>query len=152
MFHPRSLRAGLIASGTFVVLYAAVVGGASRSIEHLADQARTDWYLLVPIIAGFGVQVALILELRHRHRMHAQAMAAGGAGASTTGMVACCAHHIAELVPFLGATGVAAFLTDRRVAIMVVGIGVNALAIAISAHRLHRFTTGPKGEVACAHA
>ncbi|QGG94131.1 hypothetical protein [Actinomarinicola tropica] len=154
MFEPRSLRAGLIASGAFVVFYAAVVGGASRSIEHLADQARTDWYLLVPIIAGFGVQVALMIELRHRHRMHAQAMAAGGAGAgaSTAGMVACCAHHIAELVPLLGATGAAAFLTDWRIAFMVVGIGINALAIAISARRLRQFTTGPEGEVACAHA
>lgn len=154
MVNPRSVRAGVIASGALALFYAVVVGGASGSLEHLTDQARTDWYLLVPIIAGFGVQVALLVELRHRHRMHAQAMAASGAGAgaSTAGMIACCAHHIADLVPFLGATGVAAFLTDWRVTFMVVGIGVNAVAIAIAARRLHQFPTGPRGDVACAHA
>ena len=154
MVNQRSIRAGLIASGALAVFYAAVVGGASRSLEHLTDQAGTDWYLLLPIIAGFGVQVALLVELRHRHRIHAHAMAASGAGAgaSTAGMIACCAHHIADLVPFLGATGVAAFLTDWRVPLLVVAVGVNAVAIAIAVRRLRRFPTGPKGEIACAHA
>jgi len=154
MVNPRSIRAGLIASGALAVVYAAVVGGASQSLEHLVDQATTDWYLLMLIIAGFGVQVGLLAELRHRHRAHAQAMAASGAGAgvSTAGMIACCAHHLADLVPFLGATGVAAFLTDWRVTFMVVGIGVNAVAIAVAARRLRQFPTGPRGEVACAHA
>ena len=154
MVTPRSVSAGLVASGALAVFYVAVVGGVSRSLEHLIDQARTDWYLLVPIIAGFGVQVALLVELRRRHRLHAEAMAAGGAGAgaSTAGMVACCAHHIADLVPFLGATGVAAFLTDWRVTFMVAGIGVNAVAIAITARRLRQLPIGPRGEVACAHA
>lgn len=154
MVNPRSVRAGVIASSALAILYAAVVGGASQSWEHLTDQVRTDWYLLMPIIAGFGVQVALIVELRHRHRLHAEAMAASGAGAgaSTAGMVACCAHHIADLVPFLGATGAAAFLTQWRVTFMVVGVAVNAVAIAITVRRLHQFPTGPRGELACAHA
>jgi hypothetical protein len=154
MVNPRSMRAGLVASGVLAAFYATVVGGASQSLEHLTDQARADWYLLLPIVAGFGVQVALLVELRHRNRMHAQAMAASGvgAGASTAGMIACCAHHIADLVPFLGATGVAAFVTDWRVTFMVGGIGVNAVAIAIAARRLRRFDTGPRGGVACAHA
>ena len=154
MLNPRSVRAGAVASGALALFYALVVGGASRSIDHLATQARTDWYLLLPIIAGFGVQVALLVELRQRHRAHAHAMAAGGAGAgaSTAGMIACCAHHIADLVPFLGATGAAAFLTDWRVPFMVVGIGVNAVAIAVAARRLRQIPIGPRGEVACAHA
>lgn len=154
MVNTRTVRAGLVASGALAAFYAVVVGGASRSLEHLTDQVRADWYLLALIITGFGIQAALLVELRRRHRMHAQAMAAGGAGAgaSTAGMIACCAHHLADLVPFLGATGIAAFLTDWRLPFMVTGIGVNAIAIVISARRLRQFPTGPKGEVACAHA
>lgn len=152
MVEPRSVRAGLIASGALAVFYAAVVGGASRSLDHLADQARADWYLLAPIVVGLGVQVALLVELRRRHALHAQEMAASGtgAGASSAGMVACCAHHITDLVPFLGATGVATFLTGWRSTLMVVGIGVNAVAIAIAARRLHRSPSGPRGGLACA--
>ena len=154
MVSTRSARVGVLASGALAVLYAVVVGGASRSVEHLTDQVRSDWYLLALIVAGFGTQVALLVELRHRQRLHAQAMAVSGAGAgaSTAGMVACCAHHLAELVPFVGATGFAAFLTDWRLPFMVTGIGVNAIAIVISARRLRQLPTGPKGEVTCAHA
>jgi hypothetical protein len=55
-------------------------------------------------------------------------------------MVACCAHHLADLAPFIGATGAAAFLTDYRIPFMVVGIGVNAIGIAVTARRLGRTT------------
>lgn len=136
----RSIRAGAIASTALALFYIVVVAGASGSWDHLTDQARQDWYYLVPIIAGFGTQVAIISELRHRHRLHHGAAAAGGAGASasTVGMVACCAHHLADLAPFIGATGAAAFLTDYRVPFMIVGIGVNALGITIAARRLAR--------------
>jgi hypothetical protein len=137
---PRSFRSGALASAALALFYVIVVAGASGSWDHLTDQTRQDWYYLVPIVAGFGVQVALIAELRRRHRLQQAVAAAGGAGAgaSTVGMVACCAHHIADLAPFIGATGAAAFLTDYRVPFMVFGIGVNAVGVTIAARRLWR--------------
>jgi hypothetical protein len=138
--NPRSFRSGALASAALALFYVVVVAGASGSWGHLTDQMRQDWYYLVPIVAGFGVQVALVAELRRRHRLqHAVAAASGaGAGASTVGMVACCAHHLADLAPFIGATGAAAFLTDYRVAFMVIGIAVNAAGVTIAARRLRR--------------
>ena len=137
---PRSVRAGMLAAAGLALFYVVVVAGASGSWQHLTDQAANDWYYLVPIMGGFGVQVALVAELRRRHRLDRAAAAAGGAGAgaSTAGMIACCAHHIADLVPLIGATGAAAFLTSYRVPFMVVGIGVNAAGIALAAHRLRQ--------------
>lgn len=139
---PRSVRAGALASAGLALFYVVVVAGASGSWEHLGDQVRQDWYFLALIVAGFGTQVALLSELRRRHRLHHGAAAAGGAGAgaSTVGMVACCAHHLADLAPLIGATGAAAFLTDYRIPFMAVGIGVNAFGIAVAAHRLGRTT------------
>ncbi len=100
---PRSVRIGALAAGGMAATYAAVVGGSSGSVGHLIDQVRSDWYLPLPIIAGFGVQVGLLAELRSRRRMHRDGAAAGaaGAGASTMGMAACCANHLADLVPFV---------------------------------------------------
>lgn len=137
---PRSVRAGVLAVAGLALFYVAVVAGASGSWQHLTDQAANDWYYLAPIMGGFGLQVALVAELRRRHRLNRTAAAAGsaGAGASTAGMVACCAHHIADLAPFIGATGAAAFLIDYRVPFMLVGIGVNAVGVAIAARRLRR--------------
>ncbi len=137
---PRSVRTGAAASIGMAALYAAVVGGLSGSLGHLADQVRVDWYLLLPIVAGFGVQVGLLSELRRRGRMHRDAATAGaaGAGASTLGMVACCAHHAADLAPLVGATAAATFLYEYRIPFMLVGMGVNAVGIAVVARRLRR--------------
>lgn len=146
----RSLRWGVLAAGFLVAFYVVVLAWAS-GWTHLRDQAQQDWWLLTPIVAGFGTQVALTVELRRRHRAHHLNTTTGaGTGASAVGMVACCAHHVAELVPLIGATGLAAFLLDWRVPFMVAGIAVNAVAVAIAARRLRDVTRHHQGMTACA--
>lgn len=139
----RSIRNGVIAVAGMVTFYVVVVWWASGSRAHLADQLASDWYLIGIVAAGFGLQVALVSELRHRHRLHATAAAASGAGtgASVTGMIACCAHHIADLLPILGFSGAATFLYDYRLAFVGVGVGINGLGIAIAARRLRAAST-----------
>lgn len=149
----RSVRVGLTAVAILAAFYVAVVWGASRSADHLMDQIATDWYFLAPIMAGFGIQVGLVSELRLRHQMRGAAAVAGaaGAGSSTVGMIACCAHHIADLAPFIGATGAAAFLTDYRIVFMGVGLGVNALGVTIAWRRLRQLPGHVEEEPTCAH-
>lgn len=155
----RSVRGGMIAAAVLAVFYIVVVWGASGSFGHLTGQIARDWYLLIPIIVGFGLQVGLVVELRRRHQIRGTAAAAGaaGAGSSTVGMIACCAHHIADLAPFIGATGAAAFLTDYRIAFMVGGLGVNAVGVGVAWRRLRRTTSmraaplAREEEPACAH-
>lgn len=136
----RSVSRGAIAAVLMAIFYIAVVRGASGSWTHLQEQARQDWAYLTVIIVGFGTQVALLAELRYRHRLNAAATTAGGAGAggSTVGMVACCAHHIADLFPLVGATGAATFVTDFRVPFMLVGIAITAVGVFVAARRLYR--------------
>lgn len=148
----RSLRWGLLAGAAITAFYAAVLA-LSADWSHLRDQARQDWWLLVPIVVGFGTQVALTVELRRRHRAgHLGATTGAGSTASAVGMVACCAHHLADLVPVLGATGLAAFLFDWRVPVMLAGIGVNAVAIVVAARRLHEVDGHHRGGVAACSA
>jgi hypothetical protein len=96
----------------------------------------------VLIVGGFGIQIGLFVELRRRKRLHAdvRAAAGGGAGASAAGMVACCAHHIADLAPVIGASGAAVFLTEYRTPIMAAGIAINALGIFLAARRLRHIS------------
>lgn len=142
----HSVRWGLLSSAGLSLVYVVVIRGASGSWGHLVDQAARDWFYLIPAVSGFGTQVTLMVELRRRHRLHHGGAVAGGVGvgASTAGMVACCAHHIADLVPFVGATGAAALLIDYRIPFLVVGLGVNALGVGIAATRLRR-TPRPRG-------
>jgi uncharacterized membrane protein YhaH (DUF805 family) len=150
----RSVRSGLLGIAGLAAFYLVVVGVASGSIDHLVDQIRSDWWLLAPITAGFGVQVGLMSELRHRH--HAASLAAGaasaGAGTSAAGMIACCAHHLAELVPFLGLAGVATTLTAWRTEMMLVGLAVNVIAITLAVRRLRAIGPTIKEVDACAVA
>lgn len=137
---PRSMALGGIGAIGMSAFYVAIVAGASQSWEHLGDQASADWKLLLLVITGFGIQVALFAELRRRYRLQAAVAATTGAGigASSAGMVACCAHHLADLLPFLGASGAAAFLYDYRLAFVLVGVGVNAVGITVAIRRLRR--------------
>lgn len=131
-----SLAWGVVAVGSLATFYVTVITLAS-GFDHLRSQARTDWWLLAPIMAGFGTQVAVMAEVRRRHRAaHLTAVAGAGTGASAVGMVACCAHHLADLVPFVGLTGAAAFLLDWRVAFMLLGVVVNGAAIVLALGRL----------------
>ncbi|HEX6208186.1 MAG TPA: hypothetical protein VF058_07500 [Actinomycetota bacterium] len=147
---PRSLRVGAVAAAGMAIFYVTVVWGLSGSLDHLLEQLRLDWYLLLPIVAGFGVQVGLVAELRRRHSARRAAMAAGatGAGSSTVGMIACCVHHLADLAPLVGAGAAASFLVDYRVPFMVAGIAINAAGIAVAARAL-RHLGGAREEDAC---
>ena len=150
----RAVGWGAVALGGLALFYVTVLVLASGS-AHLVEQARTDWYWLVVLIGGFGVQVALLVELRRRRRAHHGATAAAGTGAamSATGMVACCAHHLADLLPLLGATGAATLLLDYRVPVMLVGVAATAAGIVIAGRRLRQLpatSASPSEGVACA--
>lgn len=133
----NAVRAGVLAGAVLGLFYALVVGGVG-GLEHLVRQSVEDWPWLVVILVGFGTQVGLFVELRRRKRLLADVRAATGTGtsASAVGMVACCAHHVADLAPIIGASGLAVFLTDYRFPIMTAGIGVNALGVLLAARRL----------------
>ena len=128
--------AGLLLSAAFVV----VVGWAAGWV-HLVEQVKADWWILIPLVLGFAAQVALMAELRRRHRdARAAAVSAGAGGsASALGMVACCAHHVADLAPLAGATGVATFLTEAQRPLMLAGLAVNVLGVTVGVRRLRRF-------------
>lgn len=145
----RSVLWGALGSTGMAGFYVAVIVWAN-GWSHLGEQIRQDWYFLVPIIAGFGIQVALMVELRARHRMGRPEATAGatGAGSSAVGMLACCAHHLAEIAPLVGATAAATFLANYRIAFMVVGITLNAVGITVAARKLHHSPTHT-GEHAC---
>jgi hypothetical protein len=146
----RSLRWGVTASGALVGFYAAVLAW-SGGWEHLVDQAGTDWWLLTPIILAFGTQVALSIELRHRHHaQHLGPTTGAGTGASAVGMVACCAHHLVDLGHLLGAAGVAGFLFDWRIPLMIGGLAINLVAVATAGRRLAHLTHPPPGAMSCA--
>jgi len=57
-------------------------------------------------------------------------MGAGG-GTSTAAMVACCLHHVADLLPLLGLSAAASFLAAYKIPFMLVGLAMNGVGIVV---------------------
>jgi len=130
---------GIFAAAAMLAVYMTIVGLA-QGWGQAAQLLKQDGYLVVPLTAAFGVQVALYAFLRMilvRSRSGRAITGASGA-TSTAAMVACCAHRVAELLPFLGLTAAAGFLAAYKVPFMVVGLSVSIVGIAIMSRRILR--------------
>ncbi|MBI4437425.1 hypothetical protein HY631_00545 [Candidatus Uhrbacteria bacterium] len=87
-------------------------------IEFMTDR----WYLVAPLIAGFGIQVGLFRLIRlHAARAGTGIMAASG-GMSGSTMLACCMHNLVLIFPILGVSGLAAFFAAYQTQVFLVSI------------------------------
>ena len=136
---PRSIAAGVVAATALLGLYIGIIGLA-QGIEHAFEQLATDAVFVGLIAVGFGTQIALFAELRTVDRQHraSAAVTAVGTGTSTMAMLACCAHHVVDLLPLLGLSAAAVFLNAYKTPLFVVGIGMNVIGIVVMARQLQR--------------
>ena len=136
---PRSIAVGFIGAAALLGLYLGIITLA-QGAEHALSQLATDALFVGLIAAGFGTQVALFAELRtvDRHHRTAAAVTAAGTGTSTAAMLACCAHHLIDLLPLVGLSAAAVFLNAYRTPLFLVGIGLNVIGIVIIARQLQR--------------
>lgn len=134
------LLGGVLAAAALLVSYLAIVGSASCSLEHALDLMWHDRYYILAILAGFGTQVGLMGYIRRTlHGIKDRTSTAAGAtgtGTSTASMIACCAHHVADFAPFLGASGLVIFLNNYRYQVMLIGIAINWLGVAVLLRRM----------------
>jgi hypothetical protein len=59
------------------------------------------------------------------------ALTGAGGTTSTLAMIACCAHHVTDVLPILGLTAAATFLADYQTLFMRVGLGTTLVGIAV---------------------
>jgi P-type Cu+ transporter len=136
---PAGFGAG--AFGLLLALYfgvLALVSGWSFTLSQFAE----FWYYIVPLAAGFGVQVALFLKLREvvSRAKEAGAVIAASGTTSTAAMISCCAHYLANVAPVLGATGLVAFAAQFQVELFWVGLAFNAAGIGYVGTKLWKAT------------
>ena len=136
---PRSIAIGLVGAGALLGLYLGIISLA-QGVEHALDQFATDAVFVGLIAAGFGTQIALFAELRTVDRLHraSAAVTAAGTGTSTAAMLACCAHHLVDLLPLVGLSAAAVFLNAYKTPLFLVGIGMNVIGIVVIARQLQR--------------
>jgi P-type Cu+ transporter len=130
---------GVTAFGALLALYFGVltlVSGWSFTVAQFSE----FWYFVVPLAAGFGLQVALFLKLREvvSRAKEAGAVIAASGTTSTAAMISCCAHYLANAAPVLGATGLVAFAAQFQVELFWVGLAFNVAGIAYVGTKLYK--------------
>lgn len=128
--------AALILMGVYFLILAVANGP-----EHVLEQFMGMWYLILPLVAGFGIQMSLFSFIRSSMKAMTGAVASTG-GMTTGSMVACCVHHVTDIVPVLGATALGLFLLQYQSAFMLLGIlsnivGITMMLYLIQKHSLH---------------
>jgi Cu+-exporting ATPase len=140
---------GAIAFGALLAVYFGALTAIS-GWKFTAEQFADYWYYILPLAAGFGLQLALYMRLREvLHGAGAgRGMLAASGTTSTAAMVSCCAHYLMNVAPVLGATGLVTFAAQYQVEFFWVGIAFNAAGIAFIGSRLWKAT---KEHAQCAH-
>ena len=101
------------------------------------------WYL-VAIWVGFGIQAALYSILRFRLFIptaatgHTGAMMGASGGTSATAMVACCIHHVTDVLPILGLSAAATVLSRYQRPFMLISLAMNLIGIGLMLFVLYR--------------
>lgn len=140
---------GALAAGALLAVYFGALTAIS-GWQFTAEQFAEFWYYIVPLAAGFGLQVALYVRLRWvLHGAGAgRGMLAASGTTSTAAMISCCSHYLLNVAPVLGATGLVTFAAQYQVEFFWVGIAFNAAGIGFIGNRLWRAT---KEHAQCAH-
>lgn len=132
------LGVALIA-GVYFGILAWAQGWAYASSQFVLNR----WYV-IPIWVAFGIQAALYAILRFRLFIPTTTAGPTGAvmgtsgGTSVTAMVACCLHHVTDVLPILGVSAAATFLTRYQRPFMLIGLGTEIIGIALMLFVLYR--------------
>lgn len=126
----RSIAVGIIGSGALLTLYLAIISLA-QGVQHALAQLALDAPFVGLTATGFGTQIGLFVELRAVERRHrgSAAVTAAGTGTSAAAMLACCAHHLVDVLPIIGLSGAAIFLNAYKTPLLWLGIAMNLLGI-----------------------
>jgi len=133
----RAIIFGIIASGALLALYFVALSAIS-GWQYTKTQFVADWYWIVALAIGFGVQVFLFSYARalHRERMSGKVLGVTGT-TSGAAMLACCTHYLVNVLPFLGIAGLATFVGQYQTWLFAVGVLFNLAGIAYLIRKLH---------------
>lgn len=137
------LAAFLLGSTLIAGIYFGILIWAQGSDAVPSIFVPNRWYV-IPIWFTFGIQAALYSILRFRlfipttSSRHSGAVMGTSGGTSVTAMVACCLHHVTDVLPILGLSAAATFLTRYQRPFMLLGLGMNVIGILVMLTVLYR--------------
>ncbi len=140
----KAIAVGILGSFGLFAFYYLILLAVTGDPAHPLVQMRLYQPWMSLLILGFGIQIGLYFLLKsgisfwlnRQDNQEAAAITGTGAAVSGASMAACCAHHAAELIPILGFSGAALFLTEYQKELLILGVIANALGLAFMAWML----------------
>lgn len=126
---------GILLTGVYIGLVS-LAESPARAMELFWEDR---WYV-IPILLGFSTQVGLYTFLKKGFYLptatRGGVTTTASGGMSTMAMVACCAHRVADVLPFLGLSSAAMFLAEWKIPFLIVGLLTNLLGIGVMAREI----------------
>ena len=122
IFYGVSAGLGIL---VFYILVLTIFQGFSFAISEFTKL----WYWIVPLTAGFGIQIGMYSSILHTSRLNAEITTSGGVSGGS--MLACCSHFALNMIPILGFAGLATFLMAYQKLFFGAGIIANIIGISI---------------------
>lgn len=120
---------GTAGSSILIVFYVVVLTLANSPI-HVLEQFIMFWPWLSLLIVGFGVQVGLYSFIRYRiQEKSAQASIIAAGGVSAGSMVACCAHHLVDVMAVMGMSAAFVLLAQYQFFFIILGVVGNLIGV-----------------------
>lgn len=120
-----SLAIGLLAAAGLFLFYSLTMRLLAGSWDAAWWQFRQLWFLMLPLIGGFGIQTGLFSYIKFISHSTNNRMMAASSATSTISMVACCAHHATDLVPILGLSALSLWLVNFQKPLLILGVVSN---------------------------
>lgn len=128
----ESFLAGIFGMIGLSAVYILIMLLATKDFSQVVEQFLFFKYWITVLVIGFGIQTGLFWYLRsglHLSNGSSKTAFGASAGTSTAAMVACCAHHLTDLLPILGLSAAALFLSKYQTYLFLLGIISNATGI-----------------------
>ncbi|MBI4037035.1 hypothetical protein HY385_01285 [Candidatus Daviesbacteria bacterium] len=136
---------GIGAGLSLLVIYLLIMSWGAGSLNFAIKELIRLKYFVTPLILGFGVQVGLFTYLKsYQKKGLGKGMVAGSGATSTVAMVACCAHHLTDILPLLGLTVLSTFLVKYQTWFLSLGIFSNLLGIGLMFKHLKKLKDNEK--------
>lgn len=130
IFTKKPVIFGLLSSIVLLEFYFILLT-ATNSFAYTIWQIGQIWYWILFLVIGFGTQAGLYFSIREAQKKISVKPLAASGGISAGSMVACCLHHLADLLPFIGLAGAALFLIQYQIFFLLLGSLFNIVGIII---------------------
>lgn len=137
---------GLLSALALFSVYMSILT-LSSTLGNAWDEFWARWPWFTTLLIGFGVQIGLVVYVRSYHkflRTKPGGTGALAASASLSGgaMLACCLHYVTNVLPFLGLSAAALFVSEYQVWFLAIGIasgflGASYILSHIQEHKMY---------------